>query len=370
MSACSARGRNDRLCPGIFREAIAPQAAPPRIRAAQLALALVIAAGPLCATAATIVVQPGQSIAAAVQAAQPGDTISVQPGVFHEGSPGDLNALTITKDGITISGAGSSGNPVILENAGGQSYGVWVSPSDSTGATAQAHDENPPCATSGASIHQFTLTGITVRGFPTHGVHLACVNGFTLNNNVSDSNGVYGLFPIVSQHGVMSGNEVTNTTHDAAVYVGQSDDVAISNNNVHDSLLGIEVQDSRTCSVTGNNVHDNTLGILVDVEGGDKHIKNQQSTSVSANNVHDNNRANTADADSIIAVLPPGIGILLVGADTSDVKQNTVQSNKFAGIAVVSLCLGLQLEGQGCVGLDVDPNSDGNRIEKIGRAHV
>jgi hypothetical protein len=54
----------------------------------------------------------------------------VRPGTYHEGAPGDLNALTITKNDIELVGDDGE-EPVVLENAGGQSYGVWVSPADS-----------------------------------------------------------------------------------------------------------------------------------------------------------------------------------------------------------------------------------------------
>ena len=61
-----------------------------------------------------------------------------------------------------------------------------------------------------------TLTHALAAHYRGRGVHVACVNGFSLTNSVSDSNAVYGLFPIVSQHGVVSGNEVFGTGSDAA----------------------------------------------------------------------------------------------------------------------------------------------------------
>ncbi|HET7064855.1 MAG TPA: NosD domain-containing protein [Rudaea sp.] len=331
---------------------------PHRFALVVLAASLAI---PTAISARTRVVHPGDSIASALQFSQSGDRIVVQPGVYHEGAAGDLNALTVTVDGIELIGNSRPGRPVVLENAGGQSYGIWVSPADSTGAAAEANDESPPCATSGAVLRHFALTGFTVRGFDEHGVHLACVDGFALADNISDGNLVYGLFPILSKHGLLARNEVVNTTTDAAVYVGQSDDVLVTRNRVHDSLLGIEVQNSRHCAVTANDVFGNTLGILLDV-GVDKVIKTQETTFVGFNHVHDNNRANSASPDDFIAVLPPGIGVLLVGADTSVVSRNNVSANGFAGIANVSLCLGLALAGQPCAGIDVDPWPDGNRI--------
>ena len=65
---------------------------------------------------------------------------------------------------------------------------------------------------------------------------------------------------------------------------------------------------------------------------------------------------------SLPAVFPPGIGILLVGADTTLVRKNIVTGNQFVGVGVASLCLPLSLLGQPCDGLDVDPQPDANRI--------
>jgi parallel beta-helix repeat protein len=201
-----------------------------------------------------------------------------------------------------------------------------------------------------------------VRGFAVHGVHLACVDGFTIDGNRAEGNGVYGLFPVVSRHGSVLDNVVTDTASDAAIYVGQSDDVLIAGNLVHHNLLGIEVENSRRCAVIANEAHDNTLGLFVDIlpflERG-----TQESTLVALNSVHDNNRASTAEPGDLLSILPPGLGLLVAGGHGTTVAANSVRNNGFAGIAVVSLCLGLALQGADCAGLDIDPDPSGDRIE-------
>ncbi len=324
---------------------------------AVLALGLLVSA---VASARTLYVRAGGSIRTALAQAHAGDTIKVFPGVYREGQAGDPNALAISLDGIQLVGMSRPGRPVVLQNAGGQSFGIWVSPSDSIGAT-EADAEHPPCAVRRTRVAGFSLQGFTVRGFAVHGVHLACVDDFALLGNVADSNTVYGLFPILSSHGVVAFNEILRTGSDAAVYVGQSDDVLVYRNHVHDSLLGIELQNCTHSSVIANNVHGNTLGILVDI-APDTIFEMQENTRVALNRVHDNARPNTAEAGDIIGVLPPGIGILLVGGSAGTVTANDVERNKFAGIAVTSLCLGLQLLGQPCTGLDIDPTPHDNRV--------
>jgi len=315
------------------------------------------------AGARTHVVRSGESIRDAIAQARAGDRIEVEPGVYREGRPGDLNALTITLDGIELIGKPRPGRPVVLENAGNQGFGIWVSPANSAGLDPESDPERPPCGVDGSRIQGFRVEGFTVRGFDVHGVHLACVRGFRIEDNVAEGNHVYGLFPVLSQDGIVSGNVVRRSDKDAGIYVGQSDRVVIAGNLAEENLLGLEVENSRDCSVIGNELTGNTLGIIVDILPGIlRHT--QERTLVASNRVHHNNRANSADRDDIIAVLPPGIGILLSGADTTRVTLNDVHHNQFAGIATVSLCLAFVLEGaKGCPArLDVDPDPDGNRI--------
>jgi parallel beta-helix repeat protein len=311
--------------------------------------------------AKTITVHPGSSIRSALANAKAGDRVQVLPGTYHEGSPGDLNALGITAMGIELVGLSLPNHPVILENAGGQSFGIWVSPSDSIGVGPESDPEDPPCALSGLTVKGFSLTGFTIKGFARDGVHLACVDRFWLAHNVLDGNEVYGLFPLASRNGVISDNEVVNTASDAAIYVGQSANVLIAANRVHGDLLGVEVENSVDCAVIGNEVYGNTLGVLVDLLPF-LGTKTQQNTLVTFNRVHDNNRPNTAQPGDLLGVFPSGIGILLTAADTTTVSKNIITGNQFAGVGVASLCLPLSLLGETCEVVDVDPQPDGNRI--------
>jgi parallel beta-helix repeat protein len=326
-----------------------------------LALVLSVLGAGSAADARTWIVGPGNSIGAAIGKAHPGDRVEVLPGLYHEGRPGDLNAVTITTNGIELVGLSRAHRPVVLENTGGQSYGIWVSPVNSTGTIAEGNDERPPCVKNGATVGGFAISGFTLRGFEQHGLHLACVNGFLIDANAAENNGVYGIFPVASRHGVITNNTVMGTVRDAGLYVGQSDDVLIAENASIDNLIGIEVENSRHVTVIDNQARKNTIGILADVLFGKVKLT-QQTTLVADNDVRANNRPNTADPDDITALFPPGLGILLVGADTTTVVGNAVVNNGFAGIAVTSLWIAFTLQGQVCPPLDVDPNPDHNRI--------
>jgi parallel beta-helix repeat protein len=308
-----------------------------------------------------LIVHAGGSIRAAISQALPGDKIVVLPGIYKEGAPGDLNALTVVIDSIELLGLSTPGNPVVLENAGVQSFGVWVSPANSAGPGPEADNEHPPCGFDGSRIHGFSIRGFTLRGFQKHGLHLACVDGFNISKNVSEDNAVYGLFPVVSSNGFLTSNVVRGTSFDAGIYVGQSDSVIIAGNRSENNLIGLEVENSRNCSVLGNELSNNTLGILVDILPF--LVKKTQDTTLVANNkVHDNNRVNTGVPGDITAVIPSGTGILILGGHAATVTLNKIENNGFTGIAVASLCLGLALQGAPCTGLDVDPDPSDNRI--------
>jgi parallel beta-helix repeat protein len=163
-----------------------------------------------------------------------------------------------------------------------------------------------------------------------------------------------------SSRGIIAGNVVTKTATDAGIYVGQSDNVLISGNVVHDNLLGIEVENSRNCAVVANDAYQNTFGIFVDILP-DLQSKTQDATLVAFNTVEDSLVTNAAEPPDLLGLLPPGIGILIAGGDRTTVLTNRVTNNAFAGIAVVSLCLASELQNEPCP-QDVDPFPDGNRI--------
>lgn len=309
----------------------------------------------------TVTVHPGQSIQAAVDGAVPGTVILVQPGVYHE-SPAASRAVTITTDRIQIVAQSTPDNPVVLENAGGQNAGIWVSPTDSVAtydSTEQA--EHPPCGENGNLLHGFQLQGMTVRGFDQFGVYLACVDGFALTQNLADGNQVYGLFPVRSHNGTMTHNEAQGTPLDAALYVGQSDHVTMTGNSTHDNVLGLEVENSSDITVTDNQVFDNTAGIVADVMPG-LQKKEQTNVEFSGNDVHDNNRPNSAGPDQSVGLTPSGTGMVILGGSMVTAEHNSLSNNGFAGIIVAGFCSGTSVTGGQCMAQDIDPNPESNRI--------
>jgi len=195
-----------------------------------------------CAPAAArtkIVVHDGESIQAAIDAAPAGATIIVKPGVYREA--GAVRALTITQPGIHLVGAPRRDQPVILEQAGTQTHGIWVSPPDSTDP---ANPELPPCGLLDEHIEGFALSGFTVDGFPGFGVYLTCVDGFSIRNNTATANQTYAIFPVRSSHGNMALNDVSGSRNDACLYVGQDEIISVHDNHATDCVIGYEIENS------------------------------------------------------------------------------------------------------------------------------
>jgi parallel beta-helix repeat protein len=307
----------------------------------------------------TMTVHAGESIQAALSAAPANATIVVEPGVYHE-SPTAANAVVVSKDGIQLIGQSTPGNPVVLENSGGQMNGIVVSPADSVNIdpTEEHPGEHPPCGANGNLIHGFSLKGFTVRGFDQFGVYLACVDGFTLSQNFADADQLYALFPVRSHNGTMTNNEAQNTSLDAALYVGQSDHVTITGNATHDNLLGLEIENSSDITAKNNQVFNNTAGIIADVNAG-LQKKDQTNVLIADNDIHDNNRLNSASMGDNQDATPPGTGMVILGGSMVTVQNNSISNNGFAGIIVASYCTGTTACS---VPIDIDPNPENNRI--------
>src|SRR5229473_7430742 len=128
----------------------------------------------LSGAATTIIVRPGQSIQAAVDAASPGDTILIEPGSYAEpgvacpANPAQTCGVAISKDGISLIGLTQGGRQVVLVNPGGQDVGIQVA---RTGDPACLHDP-------ARRIRGSLVRGLTVSGFGLDGLDVVCADSW------------------------------------------------------------------------------------------------------------------------------------------------------------------------------------------------
>lgn len=282
---------------------------------------------------AAIVVNAGTSIQTAVDAAQPGDVIKIQPGTYKED-------IVVNKPGIKMIGLTNGAASVIIDNPGDEENGI----------TVQDNGDG------------FELYNVTVQNFEENGVILTHVDNFVLSHVTAIKNGEYGLFPIFCNGGKI--DHCSATGHeDTGIYVGQSTNVDMSFNDAFGNVNGLEIENCSHVTASNNQSYDNVDGILVVLLPG-LTVSTSSDITLTQNHCYNNNHTNFAEpGGGFESVVPSGCGILIVGPDNVTVQKNIVQDNNFLGVAVVSTAVLGALAGLPPEALaGIEPNPDGAKI--------
>jgi parallel beta-helix repeat protein len=200
-----------------------------------------------------------------------------------------------------------------------------------------------------------------VTGFDEDGVLLFCVDDWRITRSAARDDFEYGFFPSHVSAGRIDHSTATDA-NDTGIYVGQSHDVLIDHNTASSNVSGFEIENSVRVRATHNLATGNTAGILsftlpfLDVTLNSANV-------IDHNGVIANNKPNTCpEPGDDVCFVPSGSGIALAAADHNVVKHNLVTGNRSFGILVANACNALQIPADVCGSLDIEPNSDGNRI--------
>jgi Right handed beta helix region len=294
-------------------------------------VALSVPAAAAAAGGSTIVVNPGQSIQAAVNQAQPGDTVLVKPGVYHQ-------AVLITTDGITLRGSGDFLGGTVIEPPASPPHNLCNNPHifGPTGVCIFAKQVNPKNGKVITPVYDDTVTGLYVTGFSSNGVFGYGTYGLTVQRVKAVDDGFYGISRFESTKTLFA-NDTAIGNNEAGFYVGDSPNAAtvVRDNVTKGNSLGIFVRHARGVTVMNNRATGNCQGILVLDDGQPGGAGNAV---VQSNSVFRNNKSCPANEEA-----PPlqGGGILLVGATQTKVLSNSVKGNRgtqfnSGGIVVVS----------------------------------
>ncbi|WP_373047747.1 parallel beta-helix domain-containing protein [Vulgatibacter sp.] len=261
---------------------------------------------------------------------------------FSDGTYTFTDELSLTVPGITLRGVGDG---AILDFAGQEAgaNGINVTGDD------------------------FAVENLVIKNTPGDGIRVSNVDGVTFRKlRVSwdagsvTENGAYAIYPVGCTNVLVEDCEVTGAS-DAGIYVGQSRSIVVRRNVAHGNVAGIEIENSTGAEVYENEAFDNTGGILVfnlpNLPAG-----MGERVLVRDNVVADNNRENFAPAGNIVAMVPPGTGLMILAADQTELKNNEVTGNDSAGVFVVSYQTVEQLGAGGAEDPDFDKYSSATWI--------
>lgn len=321
--------------------------------AIRFCLAAALFATATAAQAAVHRVYPGESIQAALDAAAPGDTVLVEPGIYQNPNNGvdDKYGLRISTDNIRLigkvnKGLGEAGKVVILYNDDGdnddktgQQTGIFAAPAGCEYDWNRQQCEDA-IGEDFEDLKNFYIRGFTVRGFPKNGIQTRWVDGFEFVRNESADNLNNGIYPTLSANGLVR-NNVSYGSLDTAMWIAGSENVRVIGNELRDSVIGFEITVSNNVEVIQNEIYGNTVGVgLFHPNGaGNPPLPVMANWVIEQNDIYGNNLSpNPAPPNSFQAALPPGAGVLLLGVSDHVVAKNNIEDNNYVGVGVLGWC--------------------------------
>lgn len=253
---------------------------------------------------------------------------------FRAGTYAFSRELSVAQRGITVRGLGTG--PVFDFASQRRTTGDAGAATDGGGAGSGAGANSMSVTGAG-----FTIDNVTIKNSPGDGIRVSNTQNATFRRlRVSwdagsvTANGAYAIYP-VNVTGVLVEDCEVQGASDAGIYVGQSRNIIVRRNRVHGNVAGIEIENCTDSDVYDNRSYDNTAGILV-FNLPNLPVRNGRRALVRNNTVEDNNRANFGERGSVVSNVPAGLGMLVMSADETEVRGNTVRRNRSSGVAVVN----------------------------------
>lgn len=173
------------------------------------------------------------------------------------------------------------------------------------------------------------------------------------------TNGAYGLYPVGCTNVLMEECEASYAM-DAGIYVGQSTNVVVRNNYVHNNVAGLEIENTINGEVYKNIAKNNTGGMMI-FDMPDLPQANGDKIKFYDNLIENNNGENFAPKGMVVSTIPPGAGMFLMSHSNIEVYNNTYIGHKTFGLAVNSwLFTGIPFESEEfdpfCTNIEVHDN--------------
>jgi parallel beta-helix repeat protein len=287
------------------------------IAASSVRIAAVAAAfAALPALAAEVRVEPGpdanEKLIEAMIMVQPGDTLVIGAGRYDL-----VDGLSLDVDDVTVRGEGPDRTVLSFKGQAGAGEGLLVTSDRVVLADFAVEDPRGDGVKSKGS-DQITFRNLRVEW----------------TNGPASQNGAYGVYPVSSKNVLIDGVTVRGAS-DAGIYVGQSEDIVVRNSTAEYNVAGIEIENSFRADVYANRASHNTGGILVfdlpnlPVQGG-------HDIRVFDNEIVDNDTANFAPKGNMVAIVPKGMGVMVMANRNVHVFNNRFDGNGTAHVLIAA----------------------------------
>ena len=257
-------------------------------------------------------VRPGQSIQAAVDRSQPGDTVVVLRGTYRQ-------KVVISTNRVALR---ARGQVTILPPTSGTSRCDAIAP---TGICVVPRDLDltGDTPTYGSRVSGVSIRGFRVQDFGAFGVFAFGTQGLKISHVRAVDNGVYGIARFDSNDGYIR-DSAASGSDEAGLYVGDSPEshALVEDNRAWDNGYGIFVRHVHEATVRDNHVWANCLGMFFLDDG---QPEGNGDNLILRNKVRNNNR--TCEASDGVPALSGG-GIVLYGSQRNVVARNTVTGNR------------------------------------------
>jgi parallel beta-helix repeat protein len=268
------------------------------------------------ALAAEVAIEAGdgatERLVEALIMAKPGDTIAIGAGRFEL-----KEGLSLQVDDVRVKGAGPDATVLSFAGQTGSGEGLLITSNRVVLEDFSVEDPKGDGVKSKGS-DQITFRNLRV----------------VWTGGPKESNGAYGVYPVSSRHVLIDGVTVSGAS-DAGIYVGQSEDIVVRNSRAEYNVAGIEIENSARADVYSNVATHNAGGILVfdlpnlPVQGG-------HDIRVFDNDVTDNDTGNFAPRGNTVAMVPKGMGIMVMANRNVHVFGNRLSGNGTAHVLIAA----------------------------------
>lgn len=290
---------------------------------------LIFTLGSSTGTAVELIVQPGESIQAAVNNTSSGDVIIVKPGNYTGNIMVSTENLTIRSD---------SGNPddtVITAN--NHNVNVFHIRADNTTISGFKVRSAPYSQVTGIYLTGCSYCDISNNDLSENylGLYLSNSKNNTISDNKMNMSGKYGIQLMHSEGNLISNNSV-DSNHHGFVLENNCSDNSLTGNMVSSNMgFGFYLINSSSNNLINNMVSRNDMGI---------YLTNSNLSTISGNSLSENIRYGMWISHSNYSTISGNIvkesnwGIRLNYTDNSTLSGNILAFNYISGLSMCPAC--------------------------------